>query len=586
MQRIRQLPPEVAEKIAAGEVVERPASVVKELVENAVDAGASRIAVELLEGGIKLIRVIDDGEGIVPEDLALAFSRHATSKLQQADDLFAVKTLGFRGEALPSIAAVSRVQAVTGVADRLGGASIEVIGGKVGPVRESAARTGTDITVHDLFFNVPARLKFLKKQSTELAHITDVVQRIALSCPQIHFELTHDRKTVCVLPAVTDLRQRIGTLFGRELARSLVEVEGGDGYLELRAWLAGRDHTRANRSSILIFLNGRFVQDKVLTAAVVNAYAGRIEKGRFPIAFLFARIEPDQVDVNVHPAKLEVRLRNGSRVFTAVHSLISRRLEEESPSQAPGDELGTLEDRRERIRQKIGEFFLRSDARSRQPDLWKPESTTTRPMQSVMTGAAGSSGPGPRMLVTRSVMQIHDAFILEETDDGFALIDQHALHERILYEETVTRLRSRSMESQRLLTPAMIEADLADILTAAEHAELLRRAGLEVTAAGPGSLALHSVPELLGREDPARLLRDMLDALIEGADQPADAKIEQVAEVIACKGAVKAGQPLSRQEMESILTRRDRMPGTATCPHGRPTTLFFDLAELAGRFGR
>lgn len=583
MHRIRQLPPEVAEKIAAGEVVERPASVVKELVENAVDAGATRITVELAEGGTKSIRVTDDGEGILPEDLALAFSRHATSKLTEVADLFAVKTLGFRGEALPSIAAVSRVQAVSAVPDRLSGASIEVIGGKAGAVRESAARTGTDITVQDLFFNVPARLKFLKKQSTELAHITDVVEHTALAYPGIHFELTHNQKTICVLPAVTDLRQRIGALYGRDLARGLMEVSGDDGYVGLRGWLGGRGQTRANRQGILIFLNGRFVQDRVLGAAVINAYSGRIEKGRYPMAFVFVRLEPDQVDVNVHPAKMEVRLRNGARVFTTVHALISQRLEAESPTTGATEELGSLQDRRERIREKIGQFFLRNEVRGRQPELWKAE----RIERSATQGGAGKGpGAGAHILVTRSVMQIHDSFILEETDEGFALIDQHALHERILYEETITRLRSKSMESQRLLAPVVIDADQKDMLTAGEHAELLRRAGLEVTAAGPGALAVHSVPELLNREDPGELLRDMLDALAEGSDQPAEKKVAHVAEVIACRGAVKAGQALTRQEMESILARRDKLPGASTCPHGRPTTLFFGLSELAGRFGR
>ena len=586
MQRIERLSTEVVEKIAAGEVVERPASVVKELIENSIDAGASRITIEIVEGGTKLMRVTDDGEGILADDLPLAFARHATSKLHEADELFAIRTLGFRGEALPSIAAISRVEATSAVAGELAGARVEIIGGEVGPVRESAARTGTVITVRDLFFNVPVRKKFLKKQATEFARITDIVQRIALTCREIHFELSHNRKSVYVLPAVRDLRERIGAFFGRELAQSLVEAVGDDGYLKLRAWLARHDYTRANHRGVHLFLNRRFVRDRVLSAAVINAYQGLIERGRFPIAFVFVQLDTDQIDVNVHPSKLEVRLRNGARVFTAVNSLIRGRLEIEWSSSSSPEQSGTLDDRRERIRQKIGQFFLRGEAQSRQPNLWSD--THAGRGKGAHPGADVPSAPSgpPRMLMTSSVMQIHDSFILEETDEGFALIDQHALHERILYEETTTRLASRALESQRLLTPEVIEADQTDILSAAEHADLLRKAGFEVTAAGPGSLALHSLPQLLHNEDPGELLRDMLDALGEETGRETEKKLSQVARVIACKGAVKAGQPLTKQEMESILERRNNFPNTATCPHGRPTTMFFSLSELARKFGR
>ena len=588
MKRIHLLADEVAEKIAAGEVIERPASVVKELVENAVDAGAGRITIELVEGGARLIQVTDDGEGMTPEDLPLAFQRHATSKLTTTDDLWSVRTLGFRGEALPSIAAVAHVQAVTATADSIAGAAVEVVGGRIGPVRESAAAPGTTVVVRDLFFNVPARKKFLKKQTTELGRITDFVQRLALAYPEIAFELNHNQRPVFVLPAVTDLRERIARFFGRELAGQLIDVSGDDGYLRLRAYLADRHYTRTNARSIHLYLNRRFIRDKVLTAAVMGAYRGLIESRRYPVAFLFLEIDPSEVDVNVHPTKLEVRLRNEARVFTTVHELLRTRLEEKmSGTGAELADLATLDDRRERIRQKIGEFFLRSDSQRRQPDLWKDRAESGHPAgSSFATPPAPRPAPRVHMLAARSVMQIHNSFILEETDEGFALTDQHALHERILYEETMTKLRAQALASQRLLTPVIIEADAAEMLAAGEHNELLRKAGLEVNETGPGILAVQSVPQLLHRDDPGRLLRDMLDALTDESDQAPEDPLERVAQVIACRGAVKAGEPLTSQEMESLLVRRDQSPRSATCPHGRPTTMFFSLSELAGRFGR
>jgi len=584
MSHIRRLPRELAEKIAAGEVVERPASVVKELVENSIDAGASRIVIELEDGGTKSISVADDGEGIAGEDLALIFERHSTSKIKELDDLYAVKTLGFRGEALSSIAAVSRVELVSATAGREG-ARVEAVGGEKSEVKPEGVPVGTRISVRDLFFNTPARKKFLKKQSTELGRITDLIQNLAMAWPRIHFELSHNHRKVFLLPATEDVRERIGQFFGAELARDLIDISHGDEALGFRALLAPRQHTRANTRSQFIFVNHRYVRDSLLHGAIMQAYRGFIESGRYPVAFLFLQIDPAEVDVNVHPSKLEIRFRNSSQVYATLLSAVRAELEKTWPHTALTMDEGTLDERRARIRQKIGDFFLRYEKPTRQTGLWGPGGATSEHPQG--PGFPSAGGFPAAFLPVRGVMQLHNTFLIEETDEGFRISDQHALHERVLFHEIGTKLRESSIGSQQFLSPLMMAVTEQDVLTIEEHGELFSRVGLDVKPAGPRSLAIHAVPQVLSPEETPAFIRDVLDRLEEETEEkPFDERLEELAAALACRAAVKAGQALSGPEIESIVKRASDAKVQETCPHGRPTTLYFTVAELEKRFGR
>lgn len=583
MARIHRLSTELAEKIAAGEVVERPASVVKELLENAVDAGATHVVIELENGGTKLVSVSDDGEGIAPEDLSLVFERHSTSKLETLEDLFAVKTLGFRGEALASIAAVSRVELVSAMAGEPG-ARLEVTGGKAGEVTPEGAPVGTRVTVRDLFFNTPARRKFLKKQSTEFGHVTALVQNIAMAYPHIHFELSHNHRKVFSLPGTDDVRERIAHFFGGELARDMIDVSHTRESVNFTALLAPRQHTRANSRSQFVFVNRRYVRDKLLQSAVTHAYRGFVESGRYPVTFLFLEIDPAEVDVNVHPTKLEIRFRNSSQVYSSVLTAVRSELEKTWPRAELAMDEGTLDERRARIKQKIGDFFLRAEKPTRQTGLW--ESTATgRPPES--PGASGLRTPGAPVLSVRGVMQLHNTYLVEETDQGFRISDQHALHERVLFHEISTKLKQSSMSAQQLLTPQMMSVTEQDVLTVEEHAELFGRIGLDVRPAGPRTVAVNAIPQVLKPDDAPGLIRDLLDRLQEESEEHSvDEHLEELAASLACHASVRAGVPLSNQEIESIVRRAEQTGAQETCPHGRPSSLYFTIDELERQFGR
>lgn len=583
MSKIHRLPKDLAEKIAAGEVVERPASVVKELVENSLDAGASHIVVDLEEGGVKLISVADDGEGIAPEDLALVFERHTTSKITTLDDLFAVRTLGFRGEALASIAAVSRVELLSAQEGRPG-ARIDVTGGVLGEVRPEGAPRGTTFRARDLFFNTPARRKFLKKESTELGHVTSLVQNLAMAYPEVHFELSHDGRKIFTLPKAGDIRERVAGFFGPDVARDLLDVfHDGEG-MKLHALLAPRQHTRANSRGQFVFVNRRFVRDSLLVGAVTHAYRGFIESGRYPVAFLFIDIDPSEVDVNVHPAKLEIRFRNSSQVYSTIMSALRLELEKAWPRAEVSLDEGSLDERRARITQKIGDFFLKSESPAAQASLWGAGSG----------GSAGASAGGPfsaaaqgSMLPVRGVIQLHNSYLLEETNEGFRISDQHALHERVLFKEISERLRESRVAAQQMLTAQVIQVTEQDVLMVEEHGGLFERVGLEVRAAGPRTLTINAIPQVLRPDEAPHFVRDILDKLEdENEDKSFEERLAEVAAALACRAAVKAGEPLSGPEIESILRRAEAAKVQETCPHGRPTTLYFSIDELEKRFGR
>lgn len=576
MPRIRVLSRSVAEKIAAGEVVERPASVVKELVENALDAEATHLRIELEEGGKKLIRIRDDGSGMDAEDVKLAFVSHATSKLESAEDLDAITSMGFRGEALTSIAAISHVRLTSTPQGEPAGAVIEVSGGVIGEPRPIGAPEGTTVEVRNLFYNVPARRKFLKSVATEVGHASEVVTKISLAHPNIHFELWHNRRKLFSLPAITDLKERIAALYGRELASDIIPVREVDDYLQLQGYLGSPRHTRSNTRTQFVYINCRFIRDRLILHALREAYRGLVESGRFPIAFLFLKLDPRQVDVNVHPMKLQVRFRDSARVFGIIAPALKDALRQKLPGVPGLPSKQETDEHRQRLKQALADFF-QAQASSRQPSLPIPRLANR--------GQEPKSEVVPRM-GTR-FFQVHRTYIVEETPEGLTIIDQHALHERVIYENLKRSLRAGKPTSQKLLVPLSLELDKKEELLLGEYKEAFARIGFEIKPEARGRVAVLSAPQLLRRLDPARFIRDLLDEIgAESLHVPLEEKLEALCSLFACKSAVKAGQALGQAEMEGLLSQREKVPQSDSCPHGRPTALKFSLAELEEYFHR
>ena len=603
--RIRLLEKAVAERIAAGEVIERPASVVKELLENALDAQASHISIDLENAGKKLIRISDDGLGIRPEDLKLALMSHATSKIVTDEELLTVTTLGFRGEALSSVAAVSHLTLTSCPRGRPGiGARVRASGGRLEEPVPTGAPEGTTVEVRDLFFNVPARLKFLKSESTEWRHVTAAVTRAALAHPEVHFVLTHNRRKSLELPAA-DLRGRIAALFSAELASRCLVVEREHAYLTLEAYLAPPQFARASGRMQYVFVNGRWVEDRLLRHALGDLYQGVLPARRYPVAFLFVQLPAGEVDVNVHPAKLYVRFRRADRVYSLVRSLLGEalsrapwevQLQGVSPTARPAAEPGEPEPEggappgtRRAIRRAVGEFLARRRGESPPPPgrgLLKGVGPVA-PQPPPGGPSAGERAEPARAALARRAMQVHGSYIVEETEEGFRIIDQHALHERILYEELRARVGGGGLEVQHLLVPRVLEVSRQEMARFQEHRELFQQAGLVVRPFGPTALAVYGYPAVLVRADPEDLVRGILGDLEEvGRSRGLGGQLEEFLRRLACHGAVRAGTVLSTEEVEALLARRGDLDHEYRCPHGRPTALVFTLEELERRFGR
>jgi len=589
MGMIQELPDLVANKIAAGEVIERPASVIKELVENAIDASATRIEIQLEQGGKKLIRVTDDGIGMDPEDVGLCFHPHATSKIRTSQDLFFITTLGFRGEALPSIGAVAQVRLVSRPHGATEATAIEVAGGQFSETKPGAAPEGTTVEVRNLFFNTPARQKFLRTPKTELGHVMDVVTRIALPHEHIHFIVTHDGKTLVNAPAVADRRDRLAAFVGRELADDLLLCEGGEGPLSVEGHIGPPHVSRASRSMQFIFLNRRYIRDRAIGAAIREAYQGLMDPRRYPVLFLFLQADPREVDFNVHPTKIEVRFRQGRRVFQAVLGALRATLggAELAPPLQPSGGMPTSWDQVRRA--ASGAPPRRPSERppglpfGEAPDHLEDARTTAR-----RTPEPAPADPFAATPARPTTLQVHDSYIIEQTPDGFRVTDQHALHEAILYEELIRRSQDAAIESQRLLMPEVVPLDAREAAVAGEILDELRGLGLEVEEFGESTLAVHAVPRLLGDCDCGQLIHDLLAEL---AEDDAASTVEQrrraLLSTIACKAAVKAGDPLSPSEIQALLARRDALGLDAdACPHGRPTSLLFSLDDMERQFHR
>jgi len=637
MGRIHILPDSLVNRIAAGEVIERPASVLKELLENSVDAGATRIEIDVEDGGRRLVRVADDGCGMDSADLAMAVRPHATSKITTQDDLFRILTMGFRGEALASIASVSHLRMVSRVADEPGGHEIVVTGDRIEGPRPVAAPPGTTVEVRELFFNVPARRKFLRTTSTEMGHVVEQLARIGLAHPHVHLVLTHNgRRTHDLTPSVGTgsgageaLRRRIAELFTPELAEALIPIDRRERGLRVFGWVASPGHARGTPAWQYTWLNGRSIRDRYLQHAIREAYRGLLPEGRFPVVFLFLEMDPGQVDVNVHPTKIEVRFRDSnlvhSQVLAALRETFLRR-----DLTASVNTTGLSPERRTTDRMdggpSRGESFVGESGRLPSPGFGEVSASRQQEMRRAFAdllknvpptrpvpGAAppvdpertlppltdapkgpeefevrgGEAVPMPPPAPRRTGIQLHNTYLVAESEDGLIIIDQHALHERIIYQELVDRIRRGRLESQRLLLPETVEVTPAEVGCLEAFRELFEQLGLDLTPFGPTTVAVQAVPSVLSDLDVREWVAQLLARLTDKPDQTlTDEFLHDVLESMACRAAVKAGDPLTPQEITALLEKREQVDKPTACPHGRPTALHLSLSDLAKQFKR
>lgn len=632
MGRIALLPVELANKIAAGEVVERPASVVKELVENAIDAGSTRVDVLLVDAGKTLIRVADDGCGMDEQDLPLALAAHATSKLIRAEDLFQISTNGFRGEALASIQSVARVHLVSKTAT--GPAhEIDSQGGQIGPVRQCGGARGTVIEVRDLFYNVPARRRWLKGDSTEFSACVEILQAIAAANPELGFSLRHGERMVFDVPARQQPGQRVQALYGERFTEGVLEIHEYETYGRLDGVLAPPSVHRPNSKGLLLFVNRRPVKDRSLMQAVLLAYREFLPPGRYPVAVLFLTVEPSAVDVNVHPSKTEVRLFEHNRLFALIKSAIADSLIRSGvlPSIRVGGTSGPVPQARpdgeyeprfdleqprlfdptaehqardaahrwDRARQVLDQsapivtdFAVRLPlARQELP----PQGTAPAPQPALPAGNETQSGP-PRepqpaptglLAQARGLFQVGAMFVVVETGDGMVVIDQHAYHERILYWLLEHRIASQPLERQRLLVPQPLELSLEARALADGFKDELLQFGFEVEPCAPEGFALRAVPKYSVSGRHAEVVQELLEELAQGRTPATPEQLRKsLVEMVACKAAIKAGDTLRPEQILDLLRLGETVPHTFSCPHGRPTTYKLGFADLEKIFHR
>jgi len=578
---IRPLPETLISQIAAGEVVDRPASVLKELLENSLDAGAKDIGVALAEGGIKQIRVIDNGSGIAKDDLPMAFARHATSKIASLADLEQVRSLGFRGEALASIASVARVVLASRAAGAAHAFAVSAEAGSIGAIEPAAHPAGTAVEVNDLYYNTPARRKFMKSDATEFAHCEEVFTRAALSRPDVALSLRHNGRVVARL-APTDPAQRIEAALGSEFAQSMRPVEA-NGVLKLSGFAGSPAYTRASRDAQFVYVNGRFVRDKLLSHALREAYRDVLHGERHPAYALFLEIDPRGVDVNVHPAKIEIRFREPRAVHQFVFHAVAKSLAG-TAAETPAAIASPLAAGRS-IRPRADQVAL---------GLAQPVASYTAMFADRRPGAdpaavrsaahEDASGAPP---LGFALAQLHGVYILAQNQQGLILVDMHAAHERILYERLKGALDSRAMNTQKLLIPSTFHADRVDVATVEEHGPTLNQLGFDVTAISPFSLAVRAVPAMLADADAAELARAVLRDIREyGASRVLTERRDELLGTMACHGAVRAHRALTILEMNALLREMEETERSGQCNHGRPTWYQMSLADLDKLFMR
>lgn len=596
---IRQLDDAAINRIAAGEVVERPASAVKELAENAIDAGATRIRIDIADGGKTLIRVSDDGCGIAPQDLPLALSRHATSKID-GSDLLNIHTFGFRGEALPSLGAVGRLS-ITSRADGQDAATIQVDGGEMGPVRPAALRSGTVVELRDLFFATPARLKFMRTDRSETQAINDVVKRLAMAEPTTGFTL-HDvsgggegrilfRADAQTGDLFDALHQRLSAVLGREFAENALRIDATREGLRLFGYAALPTYSRGAAVAQFLFVNGRPVRDKMLYGALRAAYFDFLSRDRHPVAALFLECDPTQVDVNVHPAKSEVRFRDpgiarglivsalrhalaeaGHRASTTVADATLGALRPEPPAQARVYQMDRPSyGARQTAYHAQTPAFRETEAVFARPVVIDPEPET--PVEAHPLGAARG--------------QVHENYIIAQTADGMVIVDQHAAHERLVYEKLKRQMAENGVAAQALLIPEIVELSETECAEILDLAGDLAGLGLSIEAFGGGAIAVRETPAILGTVDAKAMIRDILDELADlGSSQTVQARIEAILSRVACHGSVRSGRRMQAEEMNALLREMEATPHSGQCNHGRPTYVELKLADIERLFGR
>ena len=572
---IKKLSDTIASQIAAGEVVDRPVSVVKELIENAIDAGASEIQVEIQKAGREFIRVSDNGEGIPHEELELAVSRHATSKLSKTEELFDIKTLGFRGEALASIGSVSHLTLISRQANEDVAAKLIVDGGVNSPLQNVAVAIGTEITVEDLFYNVPARLKFLRKDITEAKHITGLVTRYAMAYPHIRWSLTQDGNLEFQSTGSKNRLEILQALFGTHETKSLMPLNFSEKDLAIEGFISDLSLTRSNRKDITLFVNGRWVQDPTLTAAVIKAYNTMLMVGRYPVVVLFLTIPTNLVDVNVHPTKAEVRFRDQDHVFSGVQRAIRRGL----LAYTPIPDLNSLNLWGRQTQAPILTSF------NEQWQAQTAESTQT-PIGGEVLATQQEPLPGTHLPLLRLVGQVASTYLVAEGPDGLYLIDQHAAHERVLFDQMMAQYRASMVPSQKLIDaiPVELSPEKAGILEA--NLATMASLGFEIELFGPNTFLIRSIPTIVDRGDPKDAILAVVDAFEED-ETPLENEAQAKVAARVCKGmAVKGGQSLTAPEQRSLLLNLEASQSPRTCPHGRPTMIHLSANILERQFGR
>jgi DNA mismatch repair protein MutL len=632
---IRALPPLLVNQIAAGEVVERPASVVKELMENAVDAGSTRLSVTIEQGGKELVCVSDDGCGIASDELPLALAPHATSKIATAEDLDAIATMGFRGEALASIASVSRMTIRSRTSASENAAEIAGEGDQLGPLRPASGPVGTTVTVRNLFFNTPARRKFLRTDQTETSRITDVVQNLALAHPSIAFLYRVDGNTRMEWPPSQSSRERVIAVLGADLAEELLELDVTDRGMRLWGMLGTPAIARPTARHQRTFLNGRLINDRTIAHAIKEAYRGLIEPNRTPTVVLFLQMDPALVDVNVHPAKAEVRFRNQTSVHGAVLSSVRARLREADltpqfdlertaaaevvalppmlprdfgaadPAQPSSSGAGPTNREPEPSSGSFVDYFRRLDPKQKgfvysevkqalaqeAPELLNEPTSDDHPH--APDGAHDTNSSVNDQLLTpaqlANVLQVNSTFIVTHDEHGLLIVDQHALHERVMFEKLRKRLDQGELESQRLLMPATIDVDRAQLEALDDLRSLLARLGIEAEPMGPRTIAVQSFTTLLFERhvEPGAFVSELLTKAADGEfGGDREAALHEVLDMMACKAAIKAGDRLAPDEIAELLRSRETIERSSNCPHGRPTSLRLSIRELERQFGR
>jgi len=580
--KVKVLDAHLVNKIAAGEVIERPASVAKELIENALDAGATTIEVAVEGGGERRLCVADDGEGMTQEDLLLAIQRHTTSKISSEEDLFQIRTLGFRGEALASIVEVSKT-VITSKSDASAeGVQVEIEGGRVLTVKAAGRARGTTVDVRELFFNVPARRKFLKSAKTEFFHIVRAVKRFALAYPNVHFRLEHDGKLVLDLPPSTELRQIIARLYTADFARALLDVSIAIPGLAVRGLVSPSHLTRSDRTEQFLFVNGRFVKDAQINYAISQAYESVLKSEQYPYIFLFIEIDPRAVDVNVHPQKAEVRFAEPIKVQALVKQAITKALTsahaaprfESSKIQVESSKSNNLELQTSHVERPRGESF----------NVRKELTVHQQPF--VSSPVSPEHAPSFRILG-----QLHGTYIIVQTESGLEIIDQHVAHERILYERFLAQLKENKIIRQRLLIPVTVEMppDKAELL-AAHLKDLDERVGIGIEHFGGGTFVLRDWPQALTSDWSKSEFSATIERVLATLEQEAEPTLEELAKVlaarVACEAAVVKNKPLRPEEMTELIRQLKQTQNPYSCPHGRPIVLAYSLEELERKFGR